>query len=143
MTQRFTLIAAPHLFLIKDNHILLARRYNTGYQDGNYSVPAGHIDGGESVTTAMIREAKEEIGIEILAEDLVFAHVMHRITNRESADFFFFCRSWKGEPSICEPDKCDELKWAPVDQLPENTIDYIQVAIKKAFAKKLFSEMGW
>src|SRR6185369_159344 len=73
----FTLIPAVHLFLFKEKKVLLARRFNTGFEDGNYSVPAGHVDGNEPMTAAMIREAKEEVGIEIQPENLQFAHVMH------------------------------------------------------------------
>lgn len=56
---------AVHLFLVKDDKILLLRRSNTGYEDEMYSIVAGHIDGDEDAKTAMIREAREEAGIEI------------------------------------------------------------------------------
>lgn len=69
---------AVHLFLIKDGKILLLRRSNTGYEDGKYSVVAGHIDGDEDAKTAMIREAREEAGIEITRSNIKFAGVMHR-----------------------------------------------------------------
>ena len=45
----FKFKSAVHLFLIQDDKILLLRRYNTGYEDGNYSVIAGHLAGGEQV----------------------------------------------------------------------------------------------
>lgn len=41
MRKYFTMPVAVHLFLLRGNEILLLRRYNTGYEDGNYSVPAG------------------------------------------------------------------------------------------------------
>ena len=63
--ERFKLVVAVHLILIEDGKILLLRRYHTGYEDGNYSVVAGHIDGDESVIKAMQREALEEAGITI------------------------------------------------------------------------------
>ena len=61
--KRFQLVTAVHLLLIQDEKILLLRRYHTGYEDGNYSVVAGHIDGNESILKAMQREALEEAGI--------------------------------------------------------------------------------
>jgi len=42
-------LVAVHLFLLQDNKILLSKRYNTGYEDGNWNVPAGHVEEGESV----------------------------------------------------------------------------------------------
>ena len=71
MSDRFKLIPEAHIFLTNNNNeILLLRRFNTGYEDGNYSVIAGHIDGNEEVKAAAIREAKEEVGIEIQPPDI-------------------------------------------------------------------------
>lgn len=141
---RMTFPVAVHLFLMKDNKILLLKRFNTGYEDGNYSVIAGHIDGGEDVYTAMIREAKEEADIDISTENLDIVQVMHRKKmSEERIDYFFKCVEWSGKIEIMEPDKCDELKWIEIDNLPNNTIDYIQAAIKNYKENILFSVYGW
>ena len=68
---------AVHLLLVREERVLLLRRYNTGYEDGNYSVVAGHVEGGEELVTAMIREAREEAGIELLPSDLEVVGVHH------------------------------------------------------------------
>ncbi len=67
----FTIIPAVYLILEKDNKILLLRRYNTGYNDGLYSLPSGHVEDGEFPIDALIREAQEEIGIIIAKEHLL------------------------------------------------------------------------
>ena len=51
--KRFEMPVAVHLFLIKKGKILLLRRFNTGYEDGNYSLVAGHVDGNEDVKSAI------------------------------------------------------------------------------------------
>ena len=76
--KRFQLMCSVQLILIKDNKILLLRRFNTGWMDGRYGFIAGHIDGGEEIKKAMIREAKEEAGITVFEEDLEVVHIMHR-----------------------------------------------------------------
>ncbi|HEC35073.1 MAG TPA: NUDIX domain-containing protein, partial [Anaerolineae bacterium] len=89
MTEdRFRLLSAVHLFLVRDGKVLLLRRFNTGYEDGKYSVIAGHLDGNEEIKTAMIREAREEAGIEIAPQDLQVVGVMHRRSDDERIDFF-------------------------------------------------------
>ena len=65
MKTRHSIICASYLLLVRDTEVLLSRRFNTGYEDGNYSLPAGHVDKGESVADALVREAKEEIGIDV------------------------------------------------------------------------------
>ncbi|MHB8648010.1 MAG: NUDIX domain-containing protein [Thermomicrobiales bacterium] len=88
MAERFRLLAAVQLFLWRDDAVLLPRRYNTGYEDGNYSVIAGHLDGDEEVIAATIREAREETGIVIAPEDVTVVGVMHRKASEKRLDFF-------------------------------------------------------
>ena len=142
--ERFKLVTACHLILIEKNQILLLRRYNTGYEDGNYSVVAGHIDGNESVITAMRREAFEEAGIDIKENDLEIVHVMHRRTKeRESIDYFLTCKNYSGQIQIMEKDKCDELAFYPLNELPMNVIPYVRKAIEYCQNNKMFSLYGW
>lgn len=144
MKERFKLIPTSHLILIKDSKILLLRRFNTGYEDGNYSVVAGHLDGDETFIQAMVREAKEEAGIAIKPEDLEVVHVMHRkCPNEERIDFFIQAKSWVGEPKIMESHKCDDLSWFELDNLPHNVIPYVKQAIECVRNKILYSEHGW
>lgn len=144
MENRFKMLVAVHLVLVQDDQVLLAKRFNTGYEDGKFSVPAGHVDEGESSLSAMVREAEEEVAITIQKEDLEFGHVMHRRGNRESVDFFFVCRKWQGTPKINEPDKCDGIEWFPINQLPENAIEYVKVGIGRSLENNAnYTEMGY
>jgi ADP-ribose pyrophosphatase YjhB (NUDIX family) len=128
---------------MEGDKILLLRRFNTGYEDGKYSVPAGHLDGGEEITSAAIREAKEECGIEISPDDLQVVQVMHRKSGDERIDFFLTATKWTGEIVNAEPHKCDELKWVHLDQLPANMIPYVRQAIDNYRAGKWFDSYGW
>lgn len=142
--ERRTFPLAVHLFLKRGDEVLLLRRFQTGYEDGNYSVIAGHADGGEDVFTAMIREAEEEAGITISRGDLSVTQVMHRKSGGdERVDYFFTCENWTGSIQIAEPEKCDELIWANVHALPENTIPYIHAALENNRRGIAFSLFGW
>ncbi|MFH1959613.1 MAG: NUDIX domain-containing protein [Patescibacteria group bacterium] len=140
---RFKLVIAVYLILIKDDKILLQRRYNTGYKDGNYSLPAGHLDDNESITQALLREVKEEIDLDLKPEDVELVHIMHRREDDIRIDLFFTAKKYQGIPRNAELDKCDDLSWFPLDSLPENTLLYIREAIKNYFSKTLYSEVGW
>ena len=140
---RFKLIPAVHLLLIKDGKILLARRFQTGYEDGNYSVIAGLLNGNETVRAAMCREAWEEAAIKIEPTALQLAHVMHRRAEDERIDFFFVAAHWQGEAIITEPDKCDELSWWELSQLPPNTVPYVRAALENFRQGSMYSEFGW
>lgn len=138
--KRFTFLVAVHAFFIKDKQILLLKRKNTGYMDDYFSVPAGHVDGGESIWKAMRREVKEEVDVEIKKTHQPI-HVMHRVSgNEERIDYFFLIKDWQGLMKIGEPEKCSDLSWFKLWQLPENIIPYIKFSLEKVQDGVLFSE---
>ncbi|MEP7167084.1 MAG: NUDIX domain-containing protein [Candidatus Woesebacteria bacterium] len=143
MNERFSLRAAVHLLLIKNGKLLLLRRFNTGWEDGKYSLIAGHVDGNETITLAMVREAKEEAGITIDPKDLHAVHVMHRKSDKEYIDFYFIADSWDGDPHIVEPDKADDMLWVDLNDIPENILPHIQNVIANYQQKIFFSEFNW
>jgi len=142
-TSRFTLRAAAYLMLFKENKILLLKRCNTGWMDEWYSLPAGHFDGKETATEAVIREAREEVGVEVKKQDLKVVHVMHRKSDSEYVDFFFVPVKWKNEPKLLEKEKSSEVKWFPLNSLPKNTVPYIKKVIDCYNKKIFYSEEGW
>ena len=123
--------------------MLLLRRFNTGYQDGSYSVVAGHLDGGERIRDAAVREAREEVGIEIAAEDLDVVGVMHRLSDEERIDFFLAASSWSGDIRNEEPHRCDRLAWFDLEGLPENVIPYVRRALENYQRGRWFDSFGW
>ena len=142
-TKRFRLVPAVHLFLMRGDEVLLLRRWNTGYEDGNYSVIAGHLDGGEEVVAAAVREAREEAGIELDPAAVDVVGLMHRRSADERVDFFVAVCQWSGDIVNREPDKCDELAWYPLDGLPENVIPYVRRALENYRDGHWFHSFGW
>ncbi|MDD4662157.1 MAG: NUDIX domain-containing protein [Candidatus Pacebacteria bacterium] len=135
--DRFKTINAVYLIIIQGNNILLSERSNTGYFDGFYSLPAGHVEKGETLKEAMIREAKEELDIDLMSLDLV--HVMHRL-KEERISFFFKCISYQGAIKNMEEEKCNNLSLFDINDLPENIIPYIKEAIDFYIKKVPYSE---
>lgn len=132
MKQRYKITTAVYLLLIKENKILLSLREGTGYMDGLYSLPAGHVEANETIIDACIRETLEEINIIIKKEDLNLATTMFRkgINGGDDyVDFFFVCDKFNGELKNNEPNKCGGIEFFDMQNLPENTIEYIRKAI--------------
>ncbi len=116
--ERFKLPATAILLLVRDDHILLCRRKDTGWEDGKYGFMAGHIDGNESFTAALCREAKEELGVIVKPSDVRFVHLQHHLSNKEYIYVYFVASKWEGEPKVNEPEKCDDVRWFTFDKLP-------------------------
>jgi 8-oxo-dGTP diphosphatase len=110
--DRPRVIVDVNLLLRDADRILLGLRRG-GFADGMYSLPAGHLELGESVRDALIREAREETGIIIAAADARFVQVMHNSYGIGRMAFFFEARTWTGDITNREPDKCQELCWFP------------------------------
>ena len=143
-SKRFNLPVAVYLVLRKADKVLLLLRSGTGFCDGQYSLIAGHLDGFEPATTAVIREAKEEANITIKVESLSLGCTVHRKTpEKEYIDIFYECSSWEGQIQNMEPTKCKELQFFEQDSLPENTIQYVKTALECCLNKKQYLEIGW
>jgi 8-oxo-dGTP diphosphatase len=125
---RFQLVPAAYVLLLRDSEVLLQLRQNTGYRDGHWATAAaGHVEDGESVLAAAVREAAEEIGV--VPVDLVPLTTMHRTHANgqaidERVDFFFTCRTWTGVPRLMETAKAADLRWCPLDQLPDPVVPH-------------------
>lgn len=136
---------AVYLVLRRGEKMLLARREGTGYADGNYQFPAGHIDAGELPTQALMREAKEELDITLSLLDLKLVHVsfrpMHDATG-DRVDFYFEAQRWEGEPKNNEPRKCSDLQWFSPSELPQNVTPHVWVAIQRIRMGDSFSEIS-
>jgi 8-oxo-dGTP diphosphatase len=141
--ERFKMIASVYILFVRDDKVLMSRRFNTGYEDGNYGLVAGHVEDNESLTCAAIREAKEEAGVDIAPEDLEVKTTMHRRQEDIRVDFLFEAQKWGGEITNMEPERCDDLSWFPLDALPANTIPYTRQVIENYRKGIIYSEWGW
>ncbi|MEL6829581.1 MAG: NUDIX domain-containing protein [Pseudomonadota bacterium] len=140
---RFKIIPEVHLILQRGEEMLLLRRFNTGYEDGKYSLVAGHVDGGETFAAAMVREAQEEAGLALAPAQLQLVHTMHRLSDTERLSLFFRAADWSNEPRNLEPHKCDDLSWFNQAALPYNMVPYVRAGISRAANGQPYSEFGW
>ena len=136
---RFVVVPASYVFLLRDGstgpgstEVLLQLRTGTGYMDDHWAAAAaGHVERGETAVDAAHREALEEVGVTDL--ELEFVTSMHRTRHDlaidERIDFFFTARRWTGEPTIVEPTKCADLRWWPLDALPDPTVSHERVVL--------------
>lgn len=134
--NRFQVIPAAYVLLIEPTHdgsadrVLLSFRPGTGYMDEHWAFgAAGHVEAGESVLAAAVRETREELGVELGASDLEPLTVMHRTAGNgdpidERVDFFFATRTWIGDPERREPHKAAALEWFPLDDLPDPVVPH-------------------
>lgn len=139
--------AAVYLVFQKGDKILISHRINSGYHDGEYGVPTGHIADGEPASGAAIRKALEETGIKLRMSELRLAHVMHRSSGSDKTadyiDFYFIVLNFPGEPVNKIPQKCDELKWVRWNQLPVNTVPEVRYALEEIQEDKIYSEFDF
>lgn len=104
------------VFVLKDQKLLLGKRKNI-VGDGAWGLPGGKLEFGERVTDAARRELEEETGL--VAKELDFLELVN--DPREDTHYIhvgFLARSISGEPVNKEPEKCSELDWFDLEDLP-------------------------
>lgn len=144
--DKHKVVPAAYVILRDNNKVLLLRRANTGYMDGSYSLPSGHIDGGEPADAAAVREAKEEIDVVISLPHLHLVHVIHKQAeegDHERVCFFFEASEWQGEPRNAEPDKCDDLRWFNLNNLPDKMAPEVSHALTQIEQGHIYSSQNF
>ena len=138
-------LAAVYLIIKnEEGKILLQRRQGSKLWPGFLALPAGHIDEGENAIDAVIREAREELNIEISEDDIIDSFVVNRRNKslKPYFDVYFEISSYRGNITINEPEKCSELKWCDINNLPYDMIDFEVEAIENRREGITFSVIG-
>lgn len=144
--------AAPYIacfvVLRRGNKVAMVLRKNTGWMDGHYGLPAGKVEWNETYSAGAVREAKEEAGVDILLEDLRYAHMAHRHSDdgelfMEWVDVYFEVEKWSGEPHNAEPEKSEGLEWLDINNLPKNVVPPQRAALEHIAKGDFYSEYGW
>ena len=150
MASRFTVVPAAYVFLLRRagnaEEVLLQLRQNTGYMDGHWAAgAAGHVERGETAYDAAHREAREELGLEsvTLSFEFTMQRTQHDLPIDERVDFFFTAREWSGEPRVLEPQKCAELRWFRLDDLPEPVVPHERLALSKLGSGEPYLTFGF
>ena len=135
-------IVDVHLVLRRGDDVLLARRAGTGYADGLLHAPSGHLEDGEDVRSGLIREAREEIGVELAPGDLEAVLVMqHRAPHGQARIGWFFAAELPEgapEPVNREPAKCSGIDWYPLHALPDDMVAYCRAGLEAYRAGQRF-----
>jgi len=135
----FPLIISPG-----GKEVLLHLRQNTGYMDGFWDTAgSGHVDAGESAQQAAARECREELGIEVATDQLEFVHVSHNVGPTDGKTYYhlyFLVHHYQNTPTIMEPEKMADLRWFPLDQLPDKMISIRKNALERWMDGEKYSE---
>ncbi|MGX6512534.1 NUDIX domain-containing protein [Rhodococcus sp. SJ-2] len=148
MNHRFQVVPAVYVLFRREycgrEQVLLQLREGTGYLDGYWAhAAAGHVERGESLFDAGVRECAEELGIAVDAADFVALTTLHRqelpgLSYKDHrVDFFVECRRWSSEPRLMEPEKAAALRWFDVDELPTPMVPHEEFVLAALRAGRL------
>jgi len=136
------------LLLTRQDQVLLGLRQGTGFADGQWNLPSGKAESGESAVAAVIREAREEIGIRLTEDEINFAATVHwRNSDTDTRVGLFFQATARQSPADApynaEPHKCAKIAWYPMTMLPARTMPYSALGISLYQHKSSFGTTGW
>ncbi len=125
---------------------ILFWRRKSDFKNGYFQIiPAGHLEWEETVFDCAIREAREEVGIDIQENDLKVIHISHRVSMGERVyfDIYVEVRNYTWEIKLCEDDKCSEIKFVDIDNSGDDKfVGYDIEALRKAKSWEFFSEIS-
>jgi len=139
---------ASWVILRKGTKVAVVLRENTPWMNGYYGLPSGKIEYGEPYKIGAIREAKEEVGVDIELEDLTFVHACHRhaddgVIFMDWVDMYFEAAKWTGEVTNMEPTVHSAVDWIDLENLPENVVPTVKFVLEAIARGEKYSEYGW
>ncbi len=105
------------MIITRDNKVLLMKRKGP-HGHGTWSTPGGHLDFGETPEQGAAREAKEEVGLDVV--DIRFRALTNDVFDTTGKHYVTIWMDGKstGEPTIAAEEEVDELGWFAWDSLP-------------------------
>ncbi len=138
--------SAVYLIIKNEKWEILFWRRKSDFKNGYFQIiPAGHLEWEETVFDCAIREAREEVGIDIQENDLKVIHISHRVSMGERVyfDIYVEVRNYTWEIKLCEDDKCSEIKFVDIDNSGDDKfVGYDIEALRKAKSWEFFSEIS-
>jgi 8-oxo-dGTP pyrophosphatase MutT (NUDIX family) len=130
------------------DRVLLALRHGTGYADGQWNLPSGKLDAGETVDAAVCREAREEVGLRLQPDQVQLSVLLHwrNPEGQHRLGVVFHAEAdpdRHGIPANAEPHKCAGIGWYPMDVLPANTVRYTAAAVHLHRHRIRFAAAAW
>ena len=112
-----------------DGRVLLGRRSDVAYASGLWGLPGGHASRGETWAAAAVREALEEVGVQVRPADLEPLGVSrYDDEGLQGVDAFFLSRRWDGEPAPVQ--ECSEVGWFDPADLPADALPWLGHALR-------------
>ncbi|HZU72541.1 MAG TPA: NUDIX domain-containing protein [Acidimicrobiales bacterium] len=102
--------------VVEDDRLLMVRR-GRGAAAGEWSVPGGRLEWGETMAEALVREVHEETGVEVVCEELL--GWVERIDDEHHFVIFDFCARALDVVEPTAGDDAVEAAWVPLHQVPE------------------------
>mgnify|MGYP003586340559 CR=1 FL=1 len=133
--EKHKVIPAVFVVVYNNNEILLHRRANTGFRDGDYDAPSGHVEKNEKPNVAGARELFEESRVECDPDDLELFHVItNEVETPDKPYLYMFFRIARGKcrgvAMIGEPNKCDDMGMFILSSLPKNITPHVKTALE-------------
>lgn len=136
MSDKDLVTVSALVLLDQDKRILISERPKGKFMQGFWEFPGGKLEKGENPEICLIREIKEEIGVDL--ENFCFSPLIFTLNEYENFDvllLLYICREWEG---IVSPKENQNIKWVFVNKLfdsnllpgDQKLIPYIRDAIK-------------
>ncbi len=101
--------------IFRRGSLLITQRHAKAHLGGLWEFPGGKLEAGETFEQCLVREIREELGVEISVKSL-FAEITHDYPERSVHLKFFRCELLSGEP---QPLDCAAVKWVKQNELTD------------------------